>query len=63
MVTVDVGAIRHNYRDGLAKLGAGVTPSAVIKADGYGLGAAKLAQVLIQEGCRDFFVARISEAV
>jgi alanine racemase len=60
---VDVGAIRHNYRDGLSKLAPGVTPSAVIKADGYGLGAAKLAQVLIQEGCRDFFVARIGEAV
>jgi alanine racemase len=63
VATVNVGAIRHNYRDGLAKLGPNVTPSAVIKADGYGLGAAKLAQVLIQEGCRDFFVARISEAV
>jgi alanine racemase len=63
VATVDIGAIRHNYRDGLSKLSEGATPSAVIKADGYGLGATKLAQVLIQEGCRDFFVARISEAV
>jgi alanine racemase len=63
VATVDVGAIRHNYRDGVAKLGPNVTPSAVVKADAYGLGAAKLTQVLIQEGCRDFFVARISEAV
>jgi alanine racemase len=63
IVTVDVGAIRHNYRDGLAKLGPDITPAAVIKADGYGLGANKLAKVLVEEGCRDFFVARISEAV
>lgn len=63
IATVDLGAMRRNYRAGVAKLGANVTPTAVIKANGYGLGATKLAQVLIEEGCKDFFVARISEAV
>jgi len=63
VLTLDLGAVRRNYRAGLQKLGQGVTPAAVIKADGYGLGATRLAKVLIEEGCRDFFVARISEGV
>jgi len=63
IATVDLGAVRQNFRTGLVKLGDGVTPAAVIKANGYGLGATKLAKVLIEEGCKDFFVARISEGV
>jgi alanine racemase len=63
IATVDLGAMRQNYRAGVARLGPNVTPTAVIKANGYGLGATKLAQVLIEEGCKDFFVARIGEAV
>ena len=63
IATVDLGAVRQNFRTGLAKLGDGVTPAAVIKANGYGLGATKLAKVLIEEGCKDFFVARIKEGV
>lgn len=63
IATVDLGAMRRNYRAGVGKLGKNVTPTAVIKANGYGLGATKLAQVLIEEGCKDFFVARIGEAV
>ncbi|HET7866868.1 MAG TPA: alanine racemase, partial [Burkholderiaceae bacterium] len=63
VATVDLGAMRRNFRAGLEKLGEGVTAAAVIKADGYGLGAMRVAKVLLEEGCRDFFVARISEAV
>lgn len=63
VATLDLGAVRRNFRTGLQKLGPDVTPAAVIKADGYGLGAVRLAKVLLQEGCRDFFVARIGEAV
>lgn len=60
---VNLGAFRRNYRDAVARLGQGVTLSAVLKADGYGLGAVKLAEVLTEEGCRDFFVARLTEAM
>jgi alanine racemase len=63
VATLNLGAVRRNFRTGLQKLGRDVTPAAVIKADGYGLGAVRLAKVLIQEGCRDFFVARVSEGV
>ena len=38
------------------------TCGAAIKADGYGLGAAWVAETLAVAGCRDFFVATWSEA-
>jgi alanine racemase len=63
VATVDLGAGRRNYRDAVAKLGPEVTPTAVIKADGYGQGATEWAKVLIEEGCKDFFVARIIEGI
>jgi alanine racemase len=34
----------------------------VVKADGYGLGADKVAQVLLAQGCEHFFVALLCEA-
>lgn len=37
--------------------------SAVIKANGYGLGAVQVAGALIKEGCKDFFIANIDEAL
>ena len=35
----------------------------MVKADGYGLGAAIVADALYGAGCRDFFVALTGEAV
>jgi alanine racemase len=35
----------------------------VVKADGYGLGAAPVAQALYAAGCRHFFVAWLNEAI
>lgn len=60
-LTVDLGAIAANYRTLCAAAG----PSrcgAVVKADGYGLGATEIATRLRDEGCRDFFVADVHEA-
>ncbi|MEM8708427.1 MAG: alanine racemase, partial [Actinomycetota bacterium] len=37
--------------------------AAMVKADGYGLGAVPVARTLAQEGCREFFVAEVGEAV
>ncbi|MDX7952855.1 alanine racemase [Lichenihabitans sp. Uapishka_5] len=62
VLTVDLGALRANY----LWLAAAVAPAAcaaVVKADAYGLGAAAVAPVLYRAGCRDFFVAHLSEAV
>lgn len=57
---VDVGALRANYRylDDAASHTA-----AVVKADGYGLGAVRVLQALRQEGCKDFFVATVAEGL
>lgn len=62
VLTIDLGAIRENYRLLKSKLD-GVPAAGVVKADGYGLGAAAVAHALIEEGCDTFFVAHLSEAV
>ena len=41
---------------------AGVAAGAAVKADGYGLGASAVTEVLADAGCRDFFVATWDEA-
>src|SRR5690606_3190569 len=61
LLTIDLGAIRHNY----ARLGeiAGSPVGAVVKANAYGLGAERVADALYLEGCRNFFVAHLGEAL
>ncbi|GHD49743.1 alanine racemase [Thalassobaculum fulvum] len=61
-LTIDLGAVRRNYRRLLDRLG-GVPCAGVVKADGYGLGADRVAPALWAEGCRIFFVATLEEAV
>lgn len=58
---IDNDAIAANYQT-LVRRVAPATCGAVIKADGYGLGAATIASALRHAGCRSFFVARLSEA-
>ena len=57
-LSIDLDAISHNWRalDALTKVETG----AVVKANGYGLGAGKVATTLARAGARRFFVA-ISE--
>jgi alanine racemase len=62
MLTVDLGAIGANYRLLRRRLG-GTACAAVVKADAYGLGAAAVAPALAAEGCRQFFVAHLDEAL
>lgn len=57
LVDIDLDALCANFR-ALAAASPGATPAAVVKCDGYGLGAAPVAQALaIQENCSIFFVA------
>ncbi len=58
---IDLDAIRANYRT-IANRVAPACAGAVVKADGYGLGAGRVAAALYREGCRTFFVARLVEA-
>jgi alanine racemase len=59
-LTIDGSAIQANWH-WLAER-AGVSAGAAVKADGYGLGARKTTEALIEAGCRDFFVATWAEA-
>lgn len=62
ILTVDLDAIRANYRMLSGALG-GARCAGVVKADGYGLGAAKVARALMMEGCDTFFVAHLNEGI
>ena len=56
---IDLGAIADNWRalDAMTQAETG----AVVKADGYGMGAAPVSLALAQAGCRRFFVAVAEE--
>ncbi len=60
VLTVDVAAIRENWRS-LAKLAGPAECGAAVKGDAYGLGIAPVARALWDAGCRGFFVARPKE--
>ncbi|WP_234852992.1 alanine racemase [Paracoccus everestensis] len=57
---IDLQAIVANW-SALAAKAPGARASAVVKADAYGLGAARVAAALYEAGARDFFVALASE--
>ena len=61
ILTIDLDALAANHAC-LAAEAAGAEVAPVVKADGYGLGAAPVARRLWAEGARSFFVARLSEA-
>lgn len=61
-LTIDLGAIRANWRS-LATMIAPAECAAVVKADGYGCGLERVVGALLAEGCRTFFVARLSEGL
>jgi alanine racemase len=60
-LTIDLSALAANWRD-LNSFSSSET-AAVVKADGYGLGAAPVARCLAQAGVRSFFVAVAEEGV
>ncbi|NLL53016.1 MAG: alanine racemase [Peptococcaceae bacterium] len=62
-IEIDLDAVKHNYRQIKSKLCAESSLMAVVKADGYGLGAVPVAQALEEEGCCAFAVTRVEEAL
>ncbi|MCD2181911.1 alanine racemase [Rhizobium sp. GN54] len=60
-LSIDLDALRENYRYLCART-APVPVAAVVKANAYGLDVARVAPVLRDAGCRDFFVAHVAEA-
>jgi len=60
-LTIDWDALAANYRL-LREAVAPAKVAGVVKADGYGLGADRVAQVLLAQGCEHLFVALLCEA-
>lgn len=58
-LTIDLDAVRANWRalDAMSR----AETAAVVKADGYGLGAARVGAALAEAGARTFFVALAEE--
>ncbi|WP_078083081.1 alanine racemase [Microbulbifer mangrovi] len=63
LLTIDLGAIVHNYTWLRERLHDACECGAVVKADAYGLGVAQVAPALYEAGCRTFFVATQGEGV
>jgi alanine racemase len=62
ILSIDLGAIRENYRMLRSRLTRGRC-AAVVKANGYGLGAAQVAKALVGDGCDIFFLAHVAEGL
>src|SRR5438270_9146110 len=62
VLEIDLGAVVANWRL-LANQTAPALCAAVVKANGYGLGAAPVGRALAAAGCPLFFVATLEEAI
>src|SRR5438045_5788292 len=62
ILEIDLAGIAANWRL-LARQAARAKCAAVVKANGYGLGAAPVASALAAAGCRMFFVATLDEGI
>jgi alanine racemase len=60
VIEIDLAALADNYRLMRAQAG-GAEVAAAVKADAYGLGAARVGRALWDAGCRAFFVATPAE--
>ena len=61
-LTIDLAALAANYKTMQKNAGQAET-SAVVKADGYGLGMAQIAPALFDAGCNTFWVAQLNEGI
>jgi alanine racemase len=62
-LTIDLSAVVSNWKALDAHSTVEVETAAVVKADGYGLGAGPVAYALFKAGARSFFVALAEEGV
>ena len=61
VLTIDLGALRANYR-ALRDRSGKAECAGVIKANAYGIGVQEAVLALSRDGCKTFFVATFSEA-
>lgn len=62
-VEIDLDALKHNFHQARRLAGAGQEILAVVKADAYGHGAARVAMALQEAGVRMFGVAIVEEGI
>ncbi|MBR7158609.1 MAG: alanine racemase [Alphaproteobacteria bacterium] len=60
---IDLGAVVSNWRNLSSLLPSSGKCAAVVKSNAYGLGASQISSALSRGGCRDFFVAYLSEGI
>lgn len=63
ILTVDLAQVAENWRGLKSLLAPNVTCAAVVKANAYGLGAARVIPALARAGCDTFFIATPDEAI
>ncbi len=62
-ISIDTGALQHNYRLLQSRLPEGGRLLAMVKGDAYGHGMVESARAFYEAGCRVFGVAELSEGV
>ena len=62
-LTINLCNVTKNYTYIQKIVGKHVQVAAAVKCNAYGLGMGKIAQTLHQNGCKEFYVARLSEAI
>jgi alanine racemase len=62
ILRINLGNIKYNYEI-LKKICTNSDVGAAVKADSYGLGVSQIAPVLLESGCKHFFVANCDEGV
>ena len=63
VLTIDLDALKTNWRTCAAQTADMVETAAVVKAAAYGMGAGPAALALQSAGCKTFFVATIDEGI
>lgn len=63
VLTIDLAAVQANYRRLQERLAPQARCAAVVKADAYGLGAARVGPALARAGAETFFVAQLDEGI
>lgn len=62
-LTVDLDAVAENWRLLAARVAPHAACAAMVKADAYGLGAARVGPALAKAGANTFFVAHLDEGI
>jgi len=62
-ITIDLDAIRHNYRLMREYIPKNVRVMAVVKANAYGHGMPEVARTVVDDGCKDLAVAIPEEGI